>query len=212
MIVGRAVSLAFALMMPVFAQSGRVITESGDPPPKAIVERICNAHLDAKVEIDRDGYFRFSNDPLPSCIVRARAGSARSIDVELKRVPGREIGTIVVHRPRGAAGRNTVSVKALATPESAKKEFAKAANAFQKTKWDEAERRLEKAVAIYPDYAMAWMQLGLVRERRGDKSRAAEAYSRAAKAEPNMMQPHMRLMIISPNGPIGRPSAQRVSE
>jgi tetratricopeptide (TPR) repeat protein len=192
---------ALAISLPLFAQSGRVITETGDPPPKATVERICNGNLDAKAETGRDGYFRFSNDPLPGCIVRAIAGSARSLDVDLKRIPGREIGTIVVHPPRTGRPRNTVSVKALATPESAKKQFANAAKASQKGKWDEAVKHLEKATAIYPDYAAAWMQLGLVRERQGAMQQAAEAYSRAAKAEPNMVQPQMRLMILAAERP-----------
>ena len=51
-------------------------------------------------------------------------------------------------------------VQAQTPPKAARDAFEKAVKAAQNKKTDEALRNYQKAVALYPDYAEAWCELG----------------------------------------------------
>ena len=53
--------------------------------------------------------------------------------------------------------------------------------------WQEAIYRWERAVAIDPDYAAAWNNLGIAYEHEGLFDKAREAYERALDLEPDNM-------------------------
>ena len=58
-----------------------------------------------------------------------------------------------------------VSQTSLAAPKKARKAFHKARKLIANANLDEAERQLSRAVEIYPQYAVAWEQLGEVHRR-----------------------------------------------
>jgi Tfp pilus assembly protein PilF len=78
----------------------------------------------------------------------------------------------------GPAGSLVAAVD-LNIPRGARKEFDKANQFIAKGDWQKAKERLNKAIAIYPDYVEAYNNLGVVYGRLGDRARNLEALQKA---------------------------------
>ena len=72
-----------------------------------------------------------------------------------------DLGTITLHRLEHVEG-SSISVTSMLAPKPAKKALEKAREEEKKGKWEQAQKSLEKAVEIYPKYAVAWTELGVV--------------------------------------------------
>jgi tetratricopeptide (TPR) repeat protein len=82
-------------------------------------------------------------------------------------------------------------------PKDAKKAYEQGLQAMLKNKTAEAEKDFEKAVAVYPRYADAWVELGKLRlERKADLS-AREALQKAIGADPKLVTPHVELGLLA---------------
>jgi tetratricopeptide (TPR) repeat protein len=73
----------------------------------------------------------------------------------------------------------TVSTATLNVPEKARKEFDKASDAMAHQDWNKAAERLNKAITVYPQYAAAYNNLGVVYSHLNDDSHEQEALARA---------------------------------
>jgi hypothetical protein len=105
------------------------------------------------------------------------------------------IGTITLKRESGAAG-TAVSTTTATAPKSAMKSFEKARSEWLDNKPGRAQRGLQRAVEIYPQFAEAWYQLGKIQEKL--KSPAArESFSKAVAADPEFALPYERMVPIS---------------
>jgi tetratricopeptide (TPR) repeat protein len=102
------------------------------------------------------------------------------------------VGTIVLH-PLSRSGALTISATTAAAPATAKKAYEKGMEWFTKGKWDAAESELTKAVTVYPKFAIAWYQLGQVRQKRNAQSGAIEAWNEARKQDPKYLKPYESL-------------------
>jgi tetratricopeptide (TPR) repeat protein len=179
------------------AQSGRLLMESGAPPERATVEKVCGGAVVEKVETDREGGFELSEGGAAGdCVVRARAGGLRAREVRLSRIPDGKIGTMILH-PSVNAGRVTVSVRSLAVPDNAREAYLRGMEEGRRNRLDKARSHLEKAVRIYPAYAEAWLRLGFVFERMGLKQDAVAAFRRAAEADPESVAANMRTALAA---------------
>lgn len=101
---------------------------------------------------------------------------------------------------RSAAGASTVSASNLRIPAKASKEFDKATELISKQEWQKAIERLNKALALDPNYAQAYNNLGVAYARLGDSEKEREALQKAvvandhfAPAFVNLGQMEMRL-------------------
>jgi len=79
-------------------------------------------------------------------------------------------------------GGPTVSAGDLKVPEDASKEFDKATKLIAKQEWQKAIDPLNKALALYPGYAEAYTNLGVVYARLGDSEKEREALQKAIAA------------------------------
>jgi hypothetical protein len=103
---------------------------------------------------------RFSSD----CQLQAVLPGFTSQIVELSGYPDEQmfnVGNIVLHRMKHVEGF-TISASTAAAPPDARKAFQKAREDESKGKMEDAEKKLEKAVAVYPGFAVAWVELGRV--------------------------------------------------
>lgn len=78
----------------------------------------------------------------------------------------------------------TVSAAELNIPKDARKEFDKGNELLAKTKLDDARKHFEKAVSIYPQYASAYNNLGVLWMRSNDPKKARDAFEHALAADP----------------------------
>jgi tetratricopeptide (TPR) repeat protein len=136
---------------------------------------------------------------MSGCFVRASAPGFRSdaipLDDHRASFENYDLGTIVLH-PVESASRQTVSATALKAPGDAKKAYEKAQEALGKGKPADAEKSLEKAVGIYPQFADAWLMLGKLRLQRKAEDPAAEALQKAVEADEKLVEAHVYLGMV----------------
>jgi tetratricopeptide (TPR) repeat protein len=177
---------------------GKVKLERGPLPWEPIpVSVTCDGEVRYKTNADSSGNFMISLMKPPGwtqtkadkkpfafqfvgCAVEA---SLPGFDSSLLTVTKRNVrdnsnmGSIILRRKVGP-GHDGPSTTSDAAPSDAVQLFEKAWNESLANKSDNAAEDLRKAVAIYPQFAEAWYQLGKIQE----ESKSAEAWSSFSKA------------------------------
>ena len=113
-------------------------------------------------------------------------------DLEVKVKPIGRVGVT-----NGLPANSFVSVADLGVPAAAEKEFAKASHLIEKQDWDKAIDRLQKAVTIYPSFAAAYNNLGVVYSRVGNRARGREALQKAISIDDHLVPAYVNLSRIS---------------
>jgi tetratricopeptide (TPR) repeat protein len=197
---------------------GKVVIEGGGTPDAPVrIERVCGAAPRAEGFTDAKGNFsimlgqeqsgipdasetpsRGSPSQLSGCELRALLPGYRSDAVSLsnRNMGNPNVGTIFLHRVSNVAGLTTSATSDLA-PKDARRAYRKALNAIKKNKLDEAQKLLQRAVAIYPKYAAAWCELGGLYERRNLTAEAREAYRQSIAADSKYINPYERLYLLA---------------
>jgi tetratricopeptide (TPR) repeat protein len=103
-----------------------------------------------------------------------------------------DVGRIVIH-PIGGSTDSVLSATSLAAPSSAKKAMDKAREQEKKNKTEDAEKSLQKAVEIYPQYAAAWTELGRLQYANHDTAGAQRSFQQAIAADPKYANPYLGL-------------------
>lgn len=109
-----------------------------------------------------------------------------------------ELGTIVLKRLGDAKGL-TISATTEVAPKDARRAYEKAYKAMQENKPEEEHKQLEKAVRLYPHFAMAWSMLGDLEQSQKHWDEARQAYTQAASADPQFVNPVYGLATIAAN-------------
>jgi Tfp pilus assembly protein PilF len=139
---------------------------------------------------------------LSGCTLEADAPGYRSNPIILGRrrsMERSEVGTFIL-TPLAGTQAMVVSATSLAAPKKARSSFDKAVNELSKgpsAKADKAIRDLEKAVALYPEYAAAWAILGQTRSLAGDSEGAIEALERAVQSDSRYLRPYDTLARLT---------------
>jgi len=129
-------------------------------------------------------------NPLANCELRAvLAGYSSSrialYDHALDRMD-LDVGTITLHRITGDEGR-VVSALSLRAPKDAKKNFDKGQGQVRAHKTAEAAASFQKAVAAYPQYADAWLELGRAQLELGAKDDARGDFQKAMDLDDKLL-------------------------
>jgi tetratricopeptide (TPR) repeat protein len=106
------------------------------------------------------------------------------------------IGRIVL-RPMSGGQALIVSATTLAAPPNATKAYEKGVLAMREQKWDAAQKELTRAVTVYPKFALAWYELGVLRQGRNDLAGAADAWKEALKSDPKYVKPYEGLAALA---------------
>lgn len=110
---------------------------------------------------------------------------------------------ITVHSVSEAAanqplsGRSSVAVPDLNIPSKAHKEFEKGIQAMADQDWNRALQRLSRAIELYPQYAMAYNNLGLVYGRINDPAHEREALEKAIALDDHLVPALINLAKLS---------------
>jgi tetratricopeptide (TPR) repeat protein len=105
---------------------------------------------------------------------------------------GIDAGIMILTRIASAKG-SAVSVTSLAAPSKARKEFEKGYNDARRNRLESATRHLQKAVADYENYAVAWNELGKIYFYSHQTDQARQSFTRAVAADPQYIQPCLAL-------------------
>jgi tetratricopeptide (TPR) repeat protein len=107
-----------------------------------------------------------------------------------------DVGTIVLHRIGQVQGF-TISATSAAAPAKAKKEYEKGREFEKKEKWDPALVSFQKAVEVYPQYAMAWFEMGRVQVQKGDLGAARQSFHQSLSADSKFVGPYHELAQLA---------------
>lgn len=136
---------------------------------------------------------------LVGCELRAALAGFRSDAVNLnghRALDNPDVGTIVLHR-LGKVDGFTFSGTSTYAPKDARKAYEKGKEAAKKQKWPEAEKELQKAVEIYPKYAVAWYELGAVNQAQKNFDEAKKDYAQSIAADSKYISPYGQLARLA---------------
>jgi len=139
---------------------------------------------------------------LRDCELRAVLAGYRSdaVSIALKsRSDDGRLGVITLH-PLSRAGALTVSATTLEAPPNARKAYDRGLDLLAKQKWQAAADEFAKAVKVYPKFAIAWYQLGLLDQKRGDAEGARGAWKQAIASDPRYIRPYESLTVLADHG------------
>jgi Flp pilus assembly protein TadD len=109
-------------------------------------------------------------------------------------------GAVIVLKQIGDPEGSTISATALHVPKEAAKVYDKGIAALGDGKLPAAQKQFERAVALYPDYAQAWSQLGEVLEQQSEPKEAVAACEHALQADPKYIRPYLQLIRLAVAG------------
>lgn len=106
------------------------------------------------------------------------------------------VGTLIL-KPLTKGGGYTISATTLQAPSKALKSFEKGLAALNEKKWEAAEREFGKATELYPQFAVAWFELGVARSDALDNTGAEDAWKHSLQADPKYVKPYEPLIALS---------------
>jgi tetratricopeptide (TPR) repeat protein len=106
-----------------------------------------------------------------------------------------DVGTIVLHRLQHVEGL-TISATSAMAPDKARKDYEKGREDERKGKLDAAKEKFQKAVQIYPNYAVAWYELGRIQLHEKDLPSAKNSFNQSIKADSKYVSPLSDLAMI----------------
>jgi tetratricopeptide (TPR) repeat protein len=140
-----------------------------------------------------------SERDLMGCEIRAVLAGYRSEAVMLtgRRVMDNpDVGTIILRRLGNVEGF-TYSATTMMAPKDAKKAFEKGMDRMKKKKADEAQKEFEKAVELYPKYAVAWYELGAIHRSQNRIEDARKAFEQSLAADNKFVKPYLDMALIA---------------
>jgi tetratricopeptide (TPR) repeat protein len=136
---------------------------------------------------------------LRNCELQAVLAGYRSelVSIAMKsRSDDGRLGIITLH-PLSRASVLTVSATTLDAPANARKAYDRGIDAMAKQKWQAASEEFTKAVQAYPKFAIAWYQLGLLRQKGNDMAGAGDAWKQALASDPKYIRPYENLTALA---------------
>jgi superkiller protein 3 len=115
----------------------------------------------------------------------------------------KSVNVVVRSDPSGAstagvpADLSSVAANRLKVPNKAEKEFLKGKDAGDKKDWPEAIKHFQAAIALYPDYDLAYNGLGQALASGGDTPGARSAFEKAIQINDNFAAAYRNLARIS---------------
>ena len=169
--------------------------------PSTRVSLIGNAGLVAEAAPNDRCEADFFNVPKGNYTLHISGGNFASIDsarINLTSSGPAEF-EVQVNRPNEldrsyrAPGNAFVSAAELGVPGRARKEFDRANELAGKQDFTQAIQKLNKAISIYPAYAMAYNNLGVIYSRLGDVARERKALEKAISINDHLALAYVNL-------------------
>ena len=107
-----------------------------------------------------------------------------------------DVGTIMLTRMGNVEG-STISATSMAAPKDAQQALDKGRKAGAENKFEEAEKQLNKAIRIYPQYAAAWSLMGELHRLQNNFEQAEKDYEQAIQIDPKFVNPYFGLSLIA---------------
>jgi len=211
-------------MASVFITGKVVVDDGSELPEPAAVQTVCHGQKHTESYTDSRGGFSFEightnnisgfsdADAGWNSIAATRARNLQDCDLQgalagftsasiplnskISQGESNDIGRIVLHRIAQVEGF-TISATSAAAPGAARKEFEKGRKEELKSRFDQAQEAFQKAVQIYPRYAVAWCELGRLQQKENDSKAATYSFNQSIAADPQYVTPYRGLAQLS---------------
>lgn len=176
------------------AIQGKVFLPNGSPAVGATVSFSGTEFVSGTTRTDDSGNFRFNNLPPGNYTVTVRGTEEFETDTESiamgKESSAGQAFTVVFNlRNKGAKkGDSPVNPLFAKVPNEALKKYQEAAESVKKNDLKTAVAALDEAIKIYPDFAVAYNEKGLLLVRQNDLDKALEAYVKAIQIKPDYFE------------------------
>jgi tetratricopeptide (TPR) repeat protein len=97
----------------------------------------------------------------------------------------------------GGASHGMISAARLKVPDKAQEEFKKGSKAMEQKDWAGAQKSFHAAIALYPEYDVAYNGLGSALAASGNVVEARPAFEKAISLNPNFAEAERNLARIS---------------
>ena len=175
---------------------GRVRTDQGQVIPSGVQIRLetLEGEVAAEQPANSDGRFEISGIHLIAyrLTVTAPGFQVHQEEVDLSVGASRIIVNVFLSpaaKTKSAAPASMARTDAGASRE-ARKEYEKGAHALENKKLTEAQAHFERAVADYPCYARAQMDLAFTLRGQHDLARVESALRKAVECDPDFLEPY----------------------
>lgn len=202
-ILGFAVAAAAAAREDkVYQVVGRILQSDGAPFRGAVPIVFFHGARDpfhARASVSPDGSFRFKKIPPGTYTLSAAVPGLGEMRKTIEVGPGfadakgRVAVDIRSDGPVSWKKKDTVSATELSVSEGAIREFRKAEDRLSRRDVPGAVERLEKAVELSPQFAVAWNLLGTIAYQTGKFDQAEECFRRALQEDPGLYAPLVNL-------------------
>jgi Tfp pilus assembly protein PilF len=168
--------------------TGSVVSLAGNPlrDVQVQLQDLNTGSSVARTFTDSSGSFLFSGVPSGAYELVAVSGMYQASDrVEVRGMTASTILRIPLRDapPRDGGGSNTVSVAQYRVPEKAREEFMKAQAASSKLKIEEAQKHVQRALEIHPNYADALTLRAILELNQSDIKAAVDDTQRAIQSD-----------------------------
>jgi tetratricopeptide (TPR) repeat protein len=106
------------------------------------------------------------------------------------------LGTMVLRRV-GSPNSPTLSTNTAKAPPEALKEYDKGLEEKKKGNLDAAHQRFQKAVDAYPQFSLAWLELGRIQVQQKDVAAARTSFRQSISSEAKLMGPYQELAQLA---------------
>lgn len=169
--------------------TGSVNSLAGQPLKDVQVQLhgITGVGVTASTHTDVSGGFSFSGVPAGMYEIVAVSGVHQITErVEVNSIPVTTILRLPIKDiPNDGAGTSTISVAQYRVPEKAREEFLKAREATSKMKIEDAQKHVQRALEIYPNYADALTLRAILELNRGEIDTAVNDTQKAIQSDGN---------------------------
>jgi tetratricopeptide (TPR) repeat protein len=207
--------------------TGKVVLEDGGELTEPVaIQTICKGQRRTETYSDRRGSFSFqlgdphagetfndaSNGAMGTRLNLAARRDSRDCQLEavlagfssknvdlggrLSQLDNLDVGRVPLHRLEHVDG-TSISVTSALAPSAARKALEKARQKAGAGKWSDAQHLLEKAVRIYPQYAVAWCELGRVQLHDRELPAAEGSFNHAVAADAKYVNPYEGLAQVA---------------
>jgi tetratricopeptide (TPR) repeat protein len=176
-------------------------SDQSAPQELVVIERVCKGTVEAIGYADSEGGFKIDLGPvenvsttsLADCEVQAYLPGYRSQKLLMRgaSVENSDLGTLTLK----ALGKQAPVVKIAndkAATKPAQKIYGRALDAAGRGNLKAAEDLFEQTTAAFHWYPSAWLNLGVLQERKGDLSAAKKSFKEAAQGDDGFALAHLQ--------------------
>src|SRR5271165_753966 len=172
---------------------GKAALADGSFPELLVaIERVCKGKAEFTGFTGSQGRFSIDDSESTGCEVRAYLPGYRSQTVSLS---GDNLGTLIL-RPRGKSDSAARSGKFKDFTKQAWKAYEQGLDEAAKGNWHAAEYDFHETLRFFVWASPAWLSLGQVQEREGDKPGAIYSYRQAIAIDDSFVLPYVYIAAL----------------